>query len=93
MDGTLWYVLSGSRGDASRARLLREVGNRPQNANQLSTTLDLDYSTIRHHLDVLAEHEIVEQHGDGEYGSIYTPTSAVKREWQRVTEIIEKVSE
>ncbi len=53
MEAALWYVLSGTRGGANRARILRALDERPRNANQLAEDLDLDYKTVRHHLEVL----------------------------------------
>jgi len=58
MEGSLWYVLTGTRGGSNRMRILRAVDERPRNANQLAGDLDLDYKTVRHHLDVLTENDI-----------------------------------
>ncbi len=55
LEGALWYVLTGTRGGTNRVRLLRALDKRPRNANQLADDLDLDYKTVRHHLDVLVE--------------------------------------
>ena len=55
LEGALWYVLTGTRGGTNRVRLLRALNKRPRNANQLADDLDLDYRTVRHHLDVLVE--------------------------------------
>ncbi len=53
MEAVLWYVLTGTRGGENRVRILKTVEEQPRNANQLAETLDLDYKTVRHHLDVL----------------------------------------
>ncbi len=90
MEGVLWYVLTGTRGGENRVRLLRAVAERPRNANQLAEELDLDYKTVRHHLDVLVENDIVEKSGD-EYGAVYLPTDQVRTHWDTVEEIVEKV--
>ena len=58
MEGSLWYVLTGTRGESNRMRILQAVDKRPRNANQLAEDLDLDYKTVRHHLDVLTENDI-----------------------------------
>ncbi|MCU4743363.1 winged helix-turn-helix domain-containing protein [Halobacteria archaeon AArc-m2/3/4] len=86
MEGTLWYVLSGTRGGPNRIRMLAALEERPRNANQLSELLELDYSTIRHHLDVLGEHGVVEKTGET-YGVVYHPTKRTKRHWNVVERI------
>ncbi|MEM4781903.1 MAG: winged helix-turn-helix domain-containing protein [Halalkalicoccus sp.] len=90
MEAVLWYVLTGTRGGPNRVRLLRAVDERPRNANQLAEDLDLDYTTIRHHLDVLVENGMVEKSG-GNYGAVYLTSDRVKHHWDTVETIIEQV--
>jgi DNA-binding transcriptional ArsR family regulator len=90
MEAALWYVLTGTRGGPNRVRLLRAVADRPRNANQLAEDLDLDYKTVRHHLDVLVENDIVESSGD-DYGAVYLPTEMARDHWDTVEEIIQEV--
>jgi DNA-binding MarR family transcriptional regulator len=87
MEAALWYVLSGTKGGPNRARVLRAVEWRPRNLNQLAETLDLNYDTVTHHLDVLAENDVVESSGD-EYGAVYLPTDRAREHWDTVEEII-----
>ena len=90
MEAALWYVLSGTRGGANRARILRALDDRPRNANRLAEDLDLDYKTVRHHLDVLLENNVVTDGGD-DYGKIYLPSEAAQVHWDVVEEIIAEV--
>lgn len=90
MDGVLWYVLASSRGGPTRIRILRALDDRPRNANQLATDLDLDYTTIRHHLDVLGENGVVERQGE-DYAAVYLFTDRVRANWDTVEEILETV--
>lgn len=90
MEGALWYVLTGTRGGANRVRLVRTLDERPRNANQLAESLDLDYKTVRHHLDVLMDNDIVESSGD-DYGAVYLITDRTRHHWETVEKIIEKV--
>jgi DNA-binding transcriptional ArsR family regulator len=62
----------GDPGGPNRARLLRAVDERPRNANQLAEALDLDYKTVRHHLEVLEENGVVRS-SDYDYGAVYLP--------------------
>lgn len=86
MEAVLWYVLTGTRGGPNRVRILRAIDERPRNANQLAEHLDLDYTTIRHHLDVLRDHDIVKRTGDG-YGTVYYPADGTRQHWDIVEEI------
>ena len=90
MEGVLWYVLTGTRGGANRVRILRAVEQRPRNANRLAEELDLDYTTVRHHLDVLVDNEIVDSSGD-EYGAVYYPTDRTRANWDTVEEITDQL--
>lgn len=90
MEAVLWYVLTGTRGGPNRVRLLRAIDERPRNANQLAGDLDLDYTTVRHHLDVLIENDIIEKSGD-DYGAIYLPSDQADHHWETIEEIIERV--
>lgn len=90
MEGVLWHLLASSRGAPTRVRLLRALDERPRNANQLADELDLDYTTVRHHLDVFEENRIVER-TDDEYAAAYLLTDRVRAHWDTVEEIIETV--
>jgi DNA-binding transcriptional ArsR family regulator len=92
MEGVLWYVLTGTRGGKNRVRLLRALDERPRNANQLAEDLDLDYKTVRHHLDVLVENDVLKSSGD-DYGAVYLPTERTRHNWDAVETIIEQVDE
>jgi predicted ArsR family transcriptional regulator len=70
MEKALWYLLAGTRGGRNRARIIQCLSARPRNANRLAEELDLDYNTVRHHLDMLVEHDVVER-GDEDYGTLY----------------------
>jgi DNA-binding transcriptional ArsR family regulator len=90
MEAVIWYVLTGTRGGANRVRILRAIDDRPRNANQLAEALDLDYKTIRHHLDVLGENGIVTDSGNG-YGAVYLPTDQARHNWETIEEIMSEV--
>jgi len=90
MESVLWYVLTGTRGGTNRVRILQAVDERPRNANQLAEDLDLDYKTVRHHLDVLVDNGVLEASGD-EYGAIYMPTEGARDHWELVEEIVAEV--
>jgi DNA-binding transcriptional ArsR family regulator len=90
MEGSLWYVLTGTRGGENRVRILQAVDEQPRNANQLAEDLDLNYKTVRHHLDVLTDNDILRASGD-DYGAVYLPTERVEAHWDTVERIFERV--
>ncbi len=71
MKQLLWYLLAGTRGGLNRIRIIETLLERPYNAHQLSEELDLDYRTMRHHLDVLTKNHILARPEGKAYGSMY----------------------
>jgi predicted transcriptional regulator len=67
----VWYLLAGTRGGESRAKILLALRARPYNAHQLARLLNLDYKTITHHLKALLKNELVVSLGGGSYGAPY----------------------
>ena len=90
MEAVLWYVLAGTRGGPNRVRILRALDERPRNPNQLADELDLNYDTIRHHLDVLADNDVVNASGD-DYGAVYLPSDLTRDHWDTVETIINQL--
>ena len=67
----LWYILAGTRGGVNRIRIIEVLSERPYNANQLSDMLEMDYRTIRHHLKVMTDNNILARPAGDSYGSMY----------------------
>jgi DNA-binding transcriptional ArsR family regulator len=88
MEKALWYLLAGTRGGENRARIIRALDDRPRNANQLSEALDVDYNTVRHHLDMLLDHDVIEK-GGADYGAMYFLTD----QFDHHREIFETITE
>lgn len=88
MERILYYLLTGMRGGTNRIRIIRALLDRPRNANQLAEGLDLNYKTIRHHLDMLEEHEIVLTYGE-KYGEMYFLTD----EFEEHREVFERIAD
>jgi DNA-binding transcriptional ArsR family regulator len=90
MEKALWYLLAGTRGGENRARIIRLLDEQPRNANQLADELEVDYNTVRHHLDMLVDHNVVEP-GGGEYGKLYFPTDQFEQYREEFEEITESM--
>jgi len=70
MEKALWYLLTATRGGANRARIIDALTERPKNANELADELNVGYKTIRHHMEQLEDHDVVES-GDESYAKLY----------------------
>lgn len=90
MEKVLWYLLTGMRGGENRARLIRSLSKRPKNANQLSEELELDYNTVRYHLEMLSDHGVVEE-GEGDYAKMYFLTDRFENNMETFEEITDKM--
>lgn len=60
----LCYLIQGTRGGKTRALILKHLSDRPYNANQLAIALNVDYKTIRHHLNVLLKNGVITKNND-----------------------------
>ena len=82
----LWWLILGSKGGENRARIILELKKRPYNANKLAHELFLDYKTIRHHIDVLKENNIVKSTGE-KYGALYFLSDEMENNYDTFLEI------
>lgn len=87
MEQVLWYLIAGTRGGENRARIVRALDDRPYNANQLASHLDLEYNTVRYHLDMLIDHNVLETGGD-EYGKLYFFTDQFEQHHEQFERIV-----
>lgn len=83
----LWYLLGGTRGGPNRVEILKTLHERPMNANQLASAVNLDYKTVEHHLRVLKENGVVTSSEKEAYGAVLFLTSTVEEAWPIVEEI------
>lgn len=91
MKRLLWWLLAGSRGGANRGELIRTLKERPYNAHQLAEALGLDYKTVRHHLKVLADNQVVVTSGQG-YGAMWFLSPMMEQHYQEFLDILAQVS-
>ncbi len=86
----LGWLIAGTRGGTSRARIINALNERPLNANQLATLLETDYRNVRHHLDVLQKNGIITAAGEG-YGMVYFVSPTMEANWAVFEEILKKI--
>jgi predicted transcriptional regulator len=90
LKNVLYWLIANSLGGFNRGRILEELFSKPQNANELSKNLEIEYKTIRYHLKVLEENGVVTSVGGG-YGKTYFPTEKLEANKQHFTEIWDKI--
>lgn len=88
----LWHLFVGTRGGIQRARLVRLIEERPYNANELATSVRLDYKTVRYHLRVLVDNDVLVASED-RYGTLYFWSASLtgnREAWRQIWESVEK---
>lgn len=91
MEKILWHVIVGTRGGEKRVRIIRALSERPHNTNQLAERLDICYNTVKHHLEILEEHNIVTP-GVKEYGKLYHLTDQFEAHRDEFERIVSKTA-
>ena len=86
----LGWLIAGTRGGVTRAKILMALKENPQNANQLATLLKMDYRTIRHHLKVLEKNRLITSVGDT-YGVTYFLSTQMEKGYAEFEEIWNKI--
>jgi DNA-binding transcriptional ArsR family regulator len=86
----LGWLIAGTRGGPTRAKIIEALKETPQNANQLATSLKMDYKTMRHHLEVLEKNKIITSIGD-RYGATYFLTQTMEENYAMFEEIMKKI--
>ena len=86
----LGWLIAGTRGGVTRAKIIETLKENPQNANQLANLLEMDYRTIRHHLKILQKNRIITSAGNG-YGTTYFLSPEMEENYGLFEEILNKL--
>lgn len=86
----LWWLIAGTRGGVNRAKIINLLNERPYNINQLAEKLNVDYKTVKHHIDVLEENEIVISSGK-KYGAMYFLSDKIEANYEIFLEIWKEI--
>ena len=70
MNKMLYWAILGTRGGLNRAKIIKKLNEMPCNAHQLAEELNVNYRTIRHHIKILEDSEVVKSAGE-KYGKMY----------------------
>jgi DNA-binding transcriptional ArsR family regulator len=80
-------------GGINRARILKELLNKPQNTNQISKNLKLDFKTVQYHLGVLEKNGLVTFKGGGGFGKLYFPSNMLEDHIDSFDKILKDIEE
>ena len=86
----LGWLIIGSKGGKTRAKIITSVRNNPCNANQLAAQLKVDYKTIRHHLTILEKNKLVIPVGT-HYSTVYFLSQPMEENYLVFQEITHKM--
>jgi len=86
----LWFVFAGSRGGLNRLKIIVMLKDKPQNTNQLSKNLNMDYKAIQHHIRVLEKNSLITPVGE-KYGIVYFISTFLEVNMNTFEEIAEKL--
>jgi predicted transcriptional regulator len=81
MRRNIWWLIAGSRGGENRARIIESLHDEPQNTHQLSENLELDYKTVKYHLNLLIQNKVIVAEGPA-YGKIYFISELFETEFE-----------
>ena len=94
MDKRIAHLILGTRGGLNRGRILALLRSGPRNANAIAAALVLDYKTVRHHLGVLRENDLVMSvGGQVDYGTLYTLSPRLQMHYDEFETVWRKLGE
>ena len=92
MKKVLWWLILGTRGGINRAKIIKKLKERPYNAHQLAEELNVNYRTIRHHIKILEDSEVVKSAGE-KYGKMYFLSDNMEKNYNDFETIWEQVKD
>ena len=91
VERALYWIIVGTMGGKNRARILKELLIKPQNTNQLSKILKLDFKTVQHHLKVLEKNKLVMYKGGGGFPKIYFPSQMLEDNIESFNKLLKEI--
>lgn len=88
----LLWLFTGTRGGTNRGRIIEALRDMPMNTNQLRKLLNLDFRTVKHHLEVLQDNELITYTGNN-YGRMYFVSTKLEENWDDFMDIWSRVRE
>jgi len=88
---TLSHLVLGQKGGENRILIIELLRQRPYNINQLAECLQLNYRTIKHHIDVLSENGLLATSSSAGYGEVYFLSPELEQKYEIFRSIASKL--
>ena len=88
---TLSHLILGQKGGENRIDIIELLRQRPYNLNQLAEHLQLNYRTIKHHIDVLRENGLLTPATSPGYGEVYFLSPELEQNYEIFSNIASKL--
>ncbi len=82
----LSYIMLGQQGGLNRIKILELLKQRSYNLNQLANELNLNYRTIKHHVEILLNYDLIKSSGGG-YGKVYFISPKLEAEYDMLEDM------
>jgi len=89
MNDLFYWLFIGTKGGINRIKIVKLLYENPYNAKNISDKLELNYKTVKHHLKLLGEHDIVTTPPGVRYGAVYFLTEEMKENYELFEKILE----
>jgi PAS domain S-box-containing protein len=86
-------LVLGRRGGSTRVKILRLLFERPYNTNQMAHLLNLNYGTIKYHVNKLLENGMIEGSGIEGYGQVYNISSDMRESRDIFEKVVKRYSD
>ena len=83
----------GSKGGINRVRIVNLINEKPCNAHKISEELKLNYKTVKHHLKLLEETNIITCTKGVRYGALFFISDEMKSNYKIFQKILEDLGE